>query len=200
MRDLNAFQDDVLLAFERLAGDAGIASGPEEALWTLTRALPSLMGDPPAVLRSLPADTAPASACAAFMITPDKRHHLIAAPVNFAPEQYHEKVAIKLGHPGHVAETRRALLLRDTSHYASFVKILQTFRAGSAMQVPMLWKNDYLGVLICANSARNAFSEIDLRAMQAFAGLAASLWIAHGGPAWLETLDYDKLPERTQGS
>jgi hypothetical protein len=36
--------------------------------------------------------------------------------------------------------------------------------------------------------------------MQAFAGFAASLWIAHGGPAWLKTLDYDKLPERTKGS
>jgi signal transduction protein with GAF and PtsI domain len=202
MRDLNAFRENALFALERLAGDAALEAGPEPALWAVTRMLPSLLGDP-APARSageLPRQADPTSACAAFMVTPDRKHHLITAPVNFAPEQYHEKVAIALGHPGHVAETRRALLLRDTSHYQSFVKILQTFRAGSALQVPMLWKNEYLGVLICANAVRNAFSEVDLRVMQAFAGFAASLWIAHGGPAWLETLDYDKLPERTKGS
>jgi hypothetical protein len=51
---------------------------------------------------------------------------------------------------GTAARTRRGIFLADTSYHESFVKILQTFRAGSAMQLPMLWKGDYLGVLICA--------------------------------------------------
>jgi hypothetical protein len=57
-------------------------------------------------------------------------------------------------------------MLANTSHHESFVKILQTFRAASAMQVPLLWKGDYLGVLICANAARGAYEEIDYRACE----------------------------------
>jgi signal transduction protein with GAF and PtsI domain len=91
-------------------------------------------------------------------------------------------------------------MLADTSHHESFVKILQTFRAGSAMQVPMLWQGEYLGVLICANAARGAFAEIDFRALHAFANLAAALWMAHDGPGWLRSLDYAKLPVRTEGT
>jgi signal transduction protein with GAF and PtsI domain len=202
VRDINAFRENVLLAFDRLAGDAALTPGPQEALWLITRALPSLLGDIDASGRpgNVPKGVSPASACAAFMLTPDAKYHLITAPVNFGPQQYHEKVAVTLGHPGYVAETKRALLLRDTSHHESFVKILQTFRGASAMQVPMLWQNKYLGTLICASSVRNTYDEIDLQAIKAFAGLATSLWIAHGGPAWLKTLDYAKLSLRTKGA
>ena len=202
MRDVGRFHHEVSLALSRIAADAAITDEPEEALWLTTRMLPSLLGDRDAATdpTNLPQGARPQSACTAFMRTPDGRYHLITAPVNFAPEQYHEKVAINLGHPGHVAATQRPLLLRDTSHHTSFVKILQTFRAGSAVQTPMLWRGRSIGVLICANAARNTFAEIDLLAMQAFTGLAAAVWIASGGPAWLETLDYAKLPERLTGS
>jgi hypothetical protein len=33
-----------------------------------------------------------------------------------------------------------------------------------------------------------------MRAMHAFAGLAAAVWMAHDGPAWLNTLDYSRFP------
>jgi hypothetical protein len=202
VRDLHAFRENVLAAVERAAGDAAIEPGAEQALWVITRTLPSLLGDPAAATLpgNLPEGVPFASACAAFMLTPDQNYHLITAPVNFAPSQRYEKVSVGLGHPGHVARTRRAMLLRNTSHHESFVKILQTFRGASAMQVPMFWKNDYLGTLICASSAYNVFSEIDMRAMHAFAGLAAALWVAHDGPAWLKTLDYSRFPERTSGT
>ncbi len=202
MRDLDALRENLLLALERVAGDAAIAHHAEEALWCVTRSLPSLLGDASAAGRpgALREGATPASAATAFMVTPDRQYHLITAPVNFQPEQHHERVAITLGHPGVVAATRRGIMLADTGHHESFVKILQTFRAGSAMQVPILWKADYLGVLICANAARGAFEEIDFRAMQTFAALAAALWMAHDGPAWLKTLDYDKLPVRTAGT
>ena len=198
MRDVNAFRENLLLALERVAGDAAIEAGPEQALWVITRTLPSLMGDPAAatVPGNLPTGGALASACAAFMLTPDRKHHLITAPVNFEPQQHYEKVSVTLGHPGHVAATRRGMFLRDTSHHESFVKILQTFRGASAMQVPMVWRNEYLGTLICASSAHNTYFEIDMRAMHVFAGLAAALWIAHDGPGWLKSLDYDRFPER----
>lgn len=202
MRDYNGFRETIVAGLARAAADGAIAEGPEEALWIITRLLPSLLGDRDAAVNPahLPAGVVPQSACTGFMRTPDGRHHLICAPVNFQPEQYHEKVAITLGHPGHVAKTKRPLLLRDTSHHASFVKILQTFRAGSVLQVPLLWKDECIGVLICANVARNVFSEVDLQAILAFSGLATSLWMAHDGPGWMRKIDYTKLPERTKGS
>jgi hypothetical protein len=202
MRDLDGLRENMLLALERVAGDAAIANDAEEAVWCVTRTLPSLLGDASAAARpgAFRADATPASAAAAFMVTPDRKHHLITAPVNFKPEQHHELVAITLGHPGVVAATRRGIMLADTAHHETFVKILQTFRAGSAMQVPILWQGEYLGVLICANAARGTFEEVDFRAMQTFAGLAAALWMAHDGPAWLRTLAYDTLPLRTAGT
>lgn len=202
MHTYDAYRETIVAGLARAAADAAIAEGPEEALWVITRMLPSLLGDRAAAINpaNLPAGVAPQTACTCFMRTPDGRHHLICAPVNFQPEQYHEKVAITLGHPGVVAKTKRPLLLRDTSHHESFVKILQTFRAGSVLQVPLLWKDECIGVLICANVARNVFSEVDLQSILAFSGLTTALWMAHGGPAWLRTIDYSKLPERTKGS
>jgi GAF domain len=202
MGKLDSLRENLLLALERVAGDAGVARGPEEALWCITRTLPSLLGDAAAAARlgAVPDGAAPASAATAFVVTPDRKHHLITAPVNFRPDQHHELVAITLGHPGAVAATKRGIMLADTSHHESFVKILQTFRAGSAMQVPMLWKGEYMGVLICANAARGAFAEVDFRALHAFANLAAALWMAHDGPRWLRSLDYSKLPVRTEGT
>jgi hypothetical protein len=191
-------------AIARVAAEASEADGPEEALWCITRTIPALLGDASASSRpgafregSVPAVT---GAAVAFMLTPDGRHHLITAPVNFLPEQHHELVDIELGHPGVVARTRRPLLLRDTSLHQSFVKILQTFRAASSMFAPLLWRGDYLGVLICANAARSTFGERDLVAHQAFAALAAAVWMAHGGQAWMASLDLAKLPVRSQGT
>jgi len=199
MRDYNAFRDNALAALERVAGDAAIAENAEAALWCITRTLPSLLGDPEVARRpgALPEGTLPGSAATVFLVTPDRQFHIVAAPVNFQPEQYHERIPIALGHPGQVAATRRGVMLADTSHHQSFVKILQTFRAASAMQVPVLWKGDYLGVLICANASRGAYEEIDYRACETFARLAAALWMAHDGPKWLTTIDYDRLPVRT---
>jgi hypothetical protein len=202
MRDFHILRENLLLALERVAGDGAIARGAEETLWCVTRTVSSLLGDPAASARpgALPDGAVPASAATAFMVTPDGKHHLITAPVNFRPEQHHELVAITLGHPGVVAATRRGIMLADTSHHESFVKILQTFRAGSAMQVPMLWQDEYLGVLICANAARGTFAEIDFRALHVFANLGAALWMAHDGPGWLRSLDYGSLPVRTEGT
>jgi hypothetical protein len=126
--------DNVLAALERVAGDAAIAADAEAALWCITRTLPSLLGNPDAAQRpgALPEGAAAASAATVFLVTPDRQYHIIAAPVNFQPEQYHERVPTTLGHPGHVAATRRGAMLADTGHHQSFVKILQTFRAASA--------------------------------------------------------------------
>jgi hypothetical protein len=202
MRD--TFSDEVLLALGRIAGEAGAAQGAEDALWCVTRALPGPLGDPDAALRPgafrEPVPPEIGVAAVGFMRMPDARHHLIVAPVNFPVEQRHELVDIRLGHPGTVARSRRPLLLRDTALHQGFVKILQTFRAGSAMFAPMLWQGDYLGVLICASAARCTFGERDLAAFQAFGSVAAACWVAQGGPSWLAALDTRSLPVRDSGT
>lgn len=197
-------ETDILLALKRIAEDAAQAEGPEDALWHISRAAPAMLGDPAAALqpnafREVPPPVI-GSACAFFMRMPDGAHHLITAPVNFPRAQYHELVRIGLGHPGEVAHTRRPLLLRDTALHATFTKILQSFRAGSSMFAPLLWRGEYLGVLICANAARGTFGERDLAALQALAGLASALWIAQGGPGWMSALDTSTLPVRSEGS
>ena len=193
-----------MAGFARIAAEGAAAHGPEEALYAITRAIPALLGDPSAALRPNPFRESPppviGAAAVAFMVTADRQHHMITAPVNFAPEQYHELVDIKLGHPGEVAKTRQPMLLRDTALHAGFVKILQSFRAGSSMFAPILWQGEYLGVLICANAARNSFGEADLIAHRGFAALAASLWVAHGGPAWMAAQDLTNLPRRSVGT
>lgn len=68
------------------------------------------------------------------------------------------------------------------------------------MFAPMLWGEDYLGVIICACAIPGTFSESDLAVLRAFVASATSLWIAKGGPEWMRTLDYDSLPERCRGN
>ncbi len=201
---MTALHENAILALRRIAEDAAQAHEPEEALWCITRALPAMLGDPTAATRPHAFREVPSpgngTAATFFMRMPDGAHHLITAPANFPAAQYHELVRITLGHPGEVARTRRPLLLRDTVLHPNFVKILQGFRAGSSMFAPLLWRGDYLGVLICANAARGTFDERDLAVLQAFAGLASAVWMAQGGPGWLAALDTTSLPVREQGT
>lgn len=200
MSGANDMYTEMNLLLGRVMADASLAAGPEDALWCFTRALPGPLGDPVAALRpNAFRETPPpvvGTAAVCFMATPDGRYHLITAPVNFPAEQHHELVDIALGHPGVVATSSRPLLLRDTALHHSFVKILQTFRAGSAMFAPLLWGGRYLGVMICANAARSTFGESDLAALEVLAQAAAACWVAQGGPAWIASLDKNGLPVR----
>ena len=186
---------DAILAIGRLAREASLESDPEASVWHFTRALPSLLGSRPHIA---PGDVRQFAAVV-FMLTPDERHHLVVAPVNFQPEQWHERVAATLGHPAHVRRLQAPLLLRDTAHHPSFVKILQTFRARSSMFAPLMWDGRYLGTLICACSVPETFSESDLKVHETMASVLSLVWTARGGPDWMRQLDYERLPERVAG-
>ena len=95
------------------------------------------------------------------------------------------RIDITLGHPGLVVTRQQPLLLANTDTHPSFVQILETFRAGSAVFAPLLWGAAALGVLICSSQARQTFAEADLAVHIAFSHLAAAQWMAHGGPASL---------------
>lgn len=191
---------DTALALARVAAEAAEAAGPEDALWCVTRCASAMLGDPAAALRPHAfRDAEPprlGAAATAFLRSADGRYHIITAPIGFPPEQHHERWAIQLGQPGAVARSRQPLLLRDAATNPSFFRILQSFTAGSSMLAPLLWQGEYLGALMCANAARGSFSELDLVALRGFAGLAAALFVAHGGPAWLAGLDLSARPVR----
>ena len=190
MRDFAAFRHEALGALGRASAEANAAAGPEEALWAFTKTLPDLLGDREAHLKpgNLKEGEKQQFASCAFIVTPDRQSQILLAPVNFLPEQRHSLIGIDLGHPGHVVQTKQPLLLANTDEHRSFVKILQTFRAGSAVFAPLMWTGEALGVIVCAGQARYTMGEADLEVLVAFSHLASAVWMAHDGAAYLRSL------------
>jgi hypothetical protein len=190
MRDIAAFHREALRALTAAGAEANAATGPEAAIQIVTETLPKLLGDREShtVPGNLKEGEQQQFACGCFVVTPDGKHNLLVAPVNFGPTQRHMKIDIALGHPGSVVKNKQPLLLANTDTHKSFVKILETFRAGSAVFAPLMWGREALGVVVCASQARNTYSEADLEVHTAFSHLAAALWMAHGGPAYLSRL------------
>ncbi len=190
MRDIAAFHREAIRALAQAGAQADAAAGPEEALQIITEALPRLLGNKESHLEpgNLKEGEQQQFACGCFVVTPDGKFNQLIAPVNFAPTQRHMKIDIALGHPGSVVKNKQPMLLANTDTHQSFVKILETFRAGSAVFAPLIWGRDAVGVIVCASQARNTFSEADLEVHVAFSHLAASLWMAHQGPAYLRSL------------
>jgi signal transduction protein with GAF and PtsI domain len=56
---------------------------------------------------------------------------------------------------------------------------------GSTIFTPLIWQGQFIGQLIVAAQARNTMRDEDLQALVVVARLAASVWVAHGGPEWL---------------
>jgi hypothetical protein len=189
-RDLARFHQEAIRALSAAGAAASAAATPEEALWAITQTLPGLLGDREAHRRpgNLNAGEHQQYACGCFLVTPDQRSQVLVAPVNFGSTQRHMQIDIALGHPGAVVARKQPLLLADTARHPSFVQILETFRAGSAVFAPLLWGGDALGVLLCASQARQTFTAADLAVHVAFSHLAAAQWMAHAGPASLTQL------------
>lgn len=190
MRDIAAFHQEVIRAFGKAAAAGNAAAGPEEALTVITDLLPRLLGDKESHLepRNLKEREKQQFACGCFVVTPDGNSNFLLAPINFGPTQRHMKIDINLGHPGWVVQNKKPLLLANTDTHPTFVKILETFRAGSAVFAPVMWGPQLLGQIICASQARNTFCEVDLEVHVAFGHLAAALWMAHHGPEYLNKL------------
>jgi hypothetical protein len=189
-RDVGALWPSALATLARASRDAGSAGGPEEALRELTSVCPVLLGDKAAHLRpgGLRAGERQFSISGAFMLTPDRRHNLLVAEVGFPPEQHRLRIDADLAHPGWVVKHRRPLILANTDLDADFKQILKTARMGSALYAPMIWKGDLLGQLVCASQARNTYEQADLDVLVVFAAVGAALWIAHGGPSFIQQI------------
>ncbi|MSO75326.1 MAG: GAF domain-containing protein [Alphaproteobacteria bacterium] len=189
-RDFERLQAEALRLMGSLGEAACKASGPEAALRVITSFLPTLLGDRDAT--SKPGALKPGErqffVSGNFMVSPDGRENWLIAETGFPPEQHRLRIAIDLAHPGWVVANRRRLIIANTDTNTEFKQILKTARMGSAMFAPMFRGERLIGQLICAAQARDTFAEGDLDILAAFAPLAASLYVAHGGEAWLRTL------------
>jgi sigma-B regulation protein RsbU (phosphoserine phosphatase) len=76
-----------------------------------------------------------------------------------------EKVRVKFGEgiTGQAAKSRQPLLVNDVDEYPGYIRVLPEVR--SEMAVPILWKNQCIGVIDIQAPERNAFREAHLQAL-----------------------------------
>jgi hypothetical protein len=189
-RDLDRLQAEALARIATLADAGAAAAGPEAALRPFAEFLAGFLGDRSAADR--PGALKPGErqyfVSGAFMVSPDRTENWLIAETGFPPEQHRLRIPIALGHPGWVAKHDQALLLANTDDHAEFKQILKTSRMGSAIFAPMHWGGRLIGQFICAAQARGTMGEPDLAILRAVAPVAAALYVAHGGEAWLRSL------------
>ena len=176
------------LAMIDAGGEAALnAKGPEEAIRALVRAYYDMLGDRDAHLR--PGSLKPGEhqyfVAGAFIVTPDKRYHMLVGNVNFPPDQERLMVPIDGGHPGWVYAHQRKLILKNTDEHGEFRQYLKSSRMGSTIFAPLFWRGGFLGQIVMAAQARYTMRDEDLEVLMACSRVAAGVWVAQGGPAWL---------------
>jgi hypothetical protein len=165
---------------EKAATAGASACGPEEALRALLSPLHTTLGE-----RSVGAEDQ-FFVAGAFLVSPDEDWHMLVGNIGFPAEQTRLMIPISGGHPGSVFASKAALHLPDTRAVAgSFKQYLKTARMGSAMYVPMIWQGRFLGQIVMAAKERNTLGAYDFAVICAAGPIAAALWIADGGDAWL---------------
>jgi len=186
----NTELSQTLFAMIEHAGQAALnAEGPEQAIAILMKACHETLGDRQAHLT--PGALKPGEhqylVAGAFFVTPDKKFHMLTGSVGFPPEQQRLMIPIDGGHPGHVYETQKKLILKNTDEHGAFRQYLKSSRMGSALYAPMIWNGSFIGQLLVAAQARNTMRDIDLDALVAIARLATAIWVAKGGLEWTDS-------------
>ncbi len=189
-RDVHALRAEALATLAEATRAANGAPDVESALGHLTAATQGVLGNKEAHLRpgGLRAGERQCVVSGIFLITPNRQHNLLVAEHGFPPEQHRLRIPLDLGHPGWVVQHQRPLVLANTDEAPDFRQILKTSHMGSTLYGPMFWRGKMFGQVVTAAQARNTYSSIDLDLFMGFAHVAAAVYIAHGGPAWLRTL------------
>lgn len=178
---------DALAMLAEAGAAASAAAGPEEALHALASGVQATLGDHEAHRRpgALKEGEREYRIAGCFLVTPDARWHMLVGNVGFPAEQRRLMIPIEGGHPGRVMRSGQPLLLANTDEDTHFRQYLKTSRMGSSAYAPMVWQGRFLGQIVMAAQARWTYREEDLAALVAASRLAAAVWIAQGGPAWL---------------
>ncbi|WP_237213811.1 GAF domain-containing protein [Falsiroseomonas oryziterrae] len=179
--------DQILAMLSEAGAAASSADGPEAAMRALARGCHDTLGDRAAAQRpgALKESERDYRVSGCFMVTPDRRWHMLVGNVGFPPEQHRLMIPIEGGHPGRVLRSGAPLLLTNTDEDAGFRQYLKTSRMGSSAYAPMLWKGAFLGQIVVAAQARWTYGERDLAALVVASRIAAAVWVAQGGPDWL---------------
>lgn len=173
------------------AGQAALnAPDAESAIRILAQACFDTLGDREAHLKpgALLRGEQQYMIAGAFFVTPDEQYHMLVGNVGFPAEQERLLVPIDGGHPGQVYASKAKLILKNTDDHASFKQYLKSSRMGSTLFAPLIWQGRFLGQLIMAAQARHTMRDEDLEVIVAMSRIATGAWVAHGGPAWLESV------------
>lgn len=170
---------------ERAGAAAAAETTPEAALRALLTPLHGELGHRDGPF-DLPEGVSQFFVSGAFLVTPDQDWHMLTASLGFPPEQSRLMIPIDGGHPAWVRASGTPLHLPDTAAEAgNFKQYLKTARMGAAIYAPMIWQGQFLGQIVLAGRAANSLSVEDFAVMCAAAPLAAAVFIAQSGPAWL---------------
>jgi hypothetical protein len=189
-RDIDALRAEALATLAEATQAANSAPDVESALEHLTAATQEVLGDQEAHLRpgGLRAGERQFVVSGIFLITADRQHNLLVAEHGFPPEQHRLRIPLDFGPPGWVVQHQCPRIIANTDEAPDFRQILKTSHMGSTLYGPMFWRGEMLGQVVTAAQARNTYGPIDLDLFMGFVHVAAAVYMAHGGPGWLQTL------------
>ena len=188
-KDLS-YYDRVLGGLQRAAELSRAETDPEKAVSHFSRITREVLGDPdgpsrPGALK--PGETQFSCSCI-FFIAPTRDHMVMCADHGFPAEQRHAQIPSNYSRPGHAIQTRTPAVVGNTDEDTIFRQILATGRVGCSIYVPVMWRDEVIGVFNTACKARYMFDETDMRMQMLYANLAGATWMALGGPAYLADL------------
>jgi hypothetical protein len=189
-RDIHALRAEALATLAEATQAANDAPDVERALRYLTAATQEVLGDKEAHLRpgGLRAGERQFVVSGIFLITVDRQHNLLVAEHGFPPEQRRLRIPLDFGPPGWVVQHQRPRIIVNTDEAPDFRQILKTSHMGSTLYGPMFWRGEMFGQVVTAAQARSTYSSIDLDLFMGFVHVATAVYMAHGGPGWLQTL------------
>lgn len=166
---------------------ARAADDLESALRVLTRLAHDALGDTDAAQRegALLSGERDYRVSGVFAISPDRAYNVLMANVGFPVEQRRLSIPIDWAHPGGVVRTEKPLLLENTDDHTEFKQFLKTSRMGSSIYMPIITQRGMVGQIVAAAQARWTFAPEDLTPMRMLASVAALIWQARDGDAWL---------------
>lgn len=173
-----------------IAEKADTFADPKEAFHSITSRLLEVVGDKTAHEKPgalLPGETQ-FSVSGVFLLSPDRKHHVLTASVNFPEHQRRLKIDVSYPPMQQVMQNGKPLLIANTDESDIFLQYLETSRMGSVIYVPLLWRGEFFGQLVAAAQARNTFRAEDVKIMSVFAWITSLLWIACDGPSRLEEI------------
>ena len=189
-RDVHALRAEALATLAEATRAANDVPDVESALGHLTAATQGVLGNKEAHLRpgGLRAGERQFVVSGIFLITVDRQHNLLVAEHGFPPEQRRLRIPLDFGPPGWVVQHQRPRIIANTDEAPDFRQILKTSHMGSTLYGPMFWRGEMFGQVVTAAQARSTYSSIDLDLFMGFVHVATAVYMAHGGPGWLQTL------------